>query len=133
MITYDFKPETVTRTAAETGEQTTSERRGALQVWFHDSDPASDPPDQTYDWRAADDQLQFAAGQYPVQVKSVCCYREAAAAFPSRSRRIIRIVAEAALERIQQRGEATPGRLASASDPPSDGGGGGQGRDTGAD
>jgi hypothetical protein len=104
MIIYDFTTETVMRTDSETGEQTTDKRRGALHVWFHDSDPEADPPDQRYDWRAADDQLRFAAGQYPVQVKSVCAYREVAAEFPSRSRRVVRIVAEAALERIQRRG-----------------------------
>jgi len=50
-IKWDFATETVTRTD-EDGNQTTTERREDLRVWFHYSDPVFDAPDQRIDWRA---------------------------------------------------------------------------------
>lgn len=75
MIVYDFETVTKTRTD-EDDDQYQTEIRGPLQVWFHDSDPSSDAPDQTFDWRPADAQLKWAQDRYPIEVKSVCAKRE---------------------------------------------------------
>lgn len=102
MIIYDFNTVTETRTD-EDGNEYQTEVRGQLQVWFFDSDPQSDPPDQTYDWRAAGDSLTYATDQYPIQVKSECTFAEVAEVYPNLGQREMRILGEAALERIEQR------------------------------
>jgi len=102
MIVYDFAAESVTRTD-EDGNEVQSERRGELQVWFFDSDPATDPPDQTFDWRSADAQLTWSNDEYPVEAKSECVYAEIASVYPNLGEREIRILGEAALEKIEER------------------------------
>jgi hypothetical protein len=102
MIVYDF--ETITETRIdEDGNEYQTEIRGPLQVWFFDSNPDTDPPDQTYDWRAADDNLTWSNDQYPIQVKSECAFAEVAEVYPNLGQREIRILGEGALEKIEQR------------------------------
>lgn len=100
-IYYDFAAVTETRTD-EDGNQYQTDIRGPLQVWFFDSDPATDPPDQTYDWRANEDQLTWSNDEYPIQVKSECAFAEIASIYPNLGQRGIRILGEAALEKIEQ-------------------------------
>lgn len=102
MIVYDFAPETVQR-EDENGNIVESQRRGPLQVWFFDSNPATDPPDQTLDWRADGMQLSWSTDDYPAEVKSECVFAEVAEVYPNLGQREIRLLGEAALERIEQR------------------------------
>jgi hypothetical protein len=102
MIVYDFASEEVTRTD-EDGNEYTTERRGSLQVWFFDSDPQSDPPDQTYDWRADNANLRWSVDTYPVEVKSECVSAEVANSNTLNSNRIVQIIADGALENIERR------------------------------
>jgi len=99
-IYYDFEMVTETRTD-EDGIEYQTELRGPLQVWFFDSDPATDPPDQTFDWRSAETHLTWSNDEYPVEVKSECVLSEMLDAYPARSQRVFRIIAEAAMEDIQ--------------------------------
>lgn len=102
MIVYDFAETTETRTD-ENGNEYQTTIRDDLQVWFFDSDPASDPPDQTFDWRSAGDNLVWSNDTFSVQVKSECTFAEIAEVYPNLGQREIRILGEAALEKIEQR------------------------------
>lgn len=102
MIVYDFADKQVTRTDDEGNDYQTT-IRDVLQVWFFDSDPTTDPPDQTFDWRAAGTQLTWSNDEYPVEVKSECAYAEIASVYPNLGQREFRILGEAALEKIEHR------------------------------
>ena len=69
-IHWNFKTVTETRTD-EDGNEYETEIRGPIQVWFHDADPASDPPQQTVDWQAMGLQPTTGADvvEYPIAVK----------------------------------------------------------------
>lgn len=102
MIVWDFGT-TVETVPREDGTEETVEKRGDLLVWFHDSDPATDQPDQRVDWRAVAGEISVSSETAPELVKSEACYREIAAVYPNMGQREIRILGEAALEKIEQR------------------------------
>jgi cytochrome oxidase Cu insertion factor (SCO1/SenC/PrrC family) len=75
MIVFDFDTVTETVTRPD-GTEETVEKRGDVRVWFSQSDPETDSPDQTYDWKAETGGITLSAGDYPTEVKSVCAKRE---------------------------------------------------------
>jgi hypothetical protein len=102
-IQWDFATETVTRTDQD-GNQTTTERRGDLRVWFHYSDPTLDNPDQRIDWRA--EGLSVSTPSVPDIVKSHAVTSEVDAILAASDpdlEKAIRVLRDAAGENIEER------------------------------
>lgn len=106
-IHWDIDHEVVQTGTDEDGEPITEvQGNGDLLVWFHDSDPAADDPDQTvssddheFNWvRRRDDLIA------PIEVKQEAAWNEALEEYGANgtSERLIRILAEAAFERIER-------------------------------
>lgn len=73
---------------------------GDLHVWFFDADPAADPPQQVV---SSETGFTYAGGEPPTEVKSAAAFAEVTDAWPDLTDREIRIVGEAAMERIERR------------------------------
>lgn len=81
---------------------------GDLAVWFYDADPSEDPPHQTVPYDGGFRFQRKSDGDYiaPVDVKKTACWEEVTAEFTANNEvtfRIVRILADAALERIERR------------------------------
>lgn len=71
---------------------------GGVHVWMHDSDPASDSADQI-----VSGPFTYDSDGWPPEVKSEACWNEVAEAWPNLTDREVRILGEAALEKIERR------------------------------
>lgn len=85
MIQWDFEAVTETRTD-EDGEEYQTELRGPIRVWFHDSDPEDDEPDQIIDWR--EQGLHVSTPGTPDAVRDIAAVDELADADDSRAAEI---------------------------------------------
>ena len=103
----------IDREIVETGETdddgepiTEIQGQGDLHVWFHDSDPAVDDPDQVVSSDQHDFEYTRRGGHMipPLEVKQIAGWNEALEEYGAHgaSERLIQILAEAAFERIER-------------------------------
>jgi len=106
-IHWDIDHEVVQTGEDDDGEPITEvQGNGDLHVWFHDSDPAVDEPDQVVSSDEHDFEYTQRAGDVipPLEVKQLAGWNEVLEEYGANgaSERLIQILAEAAFERIER-------------------------------
>ena len=85
MIHWEFQTVTETR-IDEVGNEYQTELRGPIRVWFHDSAPETDEPDQVIDWRARG--LNISVPGAPDAVRDIAAMDELQTADSTRAAKI---------------------------------------------